>query len=616
MHRLIEDLPIGRKIAAVTGGLLALFAIALLGTLFMMSRAGDAYADASRAQAVVSAAESIPQEQLTQRSLQAEFFVHHDEALLEEFEASASRADAGRTAVTDAFGGDPVIAKAVATAASLDERHDSTVLDRIAPAIREGRIADARAAEDDAKGYIVGQMEQGTIVLKRVKEIAAAAEADARTAQNQARAFLIVFALIALGAGIALSLLLTRVVARPIVAIRARLDEIASGDGDLTQRVNDARKDEIGALGRAFNVFAAQVHDRLSALRGRVEEIADGDGDLTQRVNDDRDDAIGGLGRAFNRFVEQIQGTCRQVAESAEALAATARRMATVSAEADQGVEQIAATMDEVARGAGVQSAATQDVTAAVTAIADGTARAADAGREAAEAAGEADRSAADGAGRLGEVVSAMERIEATVGGAADAVEGLGARGEAIGQIVATISDIAAQTNLLALNAAIEAARAGEQGRGFAVVADEVRKLAEESHEAAGSIGGLIAEIQSETRQAVAAMEAGRGDIEGGTRTVTAASEAFSEIRTHVARVAGEVERVTVVAGELRESTARVGDEIAGVAAVSQENAAAAEQVAAASAQTGASVSEVGRAAADMTAAADELGALIGRFQV
>ena len=569
MQRFVEDLPIGRKIAAVTGGLLTLFAIALLGTLFMMSRASGAFADATHVQQLVAAAESIPQEQLTQRSLQAEFFVYHDEALLQEFTASAARADAGRTAVADAFGDDPVIAKAVAAAAAFDEKHDATVFDRIAPAIREGRIADARAAENEAKGYIVGQLDEGEIVLKRVKGIAAAAESNARAAQTQARIFLVVFALIALGAGVVLSLLLTRVVARPIVAIRARLDEIASGDGDLTQRVNDDRKDEIGALGRAFN-----------------------------------------------RFVEQIQGTCRQVAQSAEALAATARRMATMSAEADQGVEQIAATMDEVARGAGVQSAATQDVTAAVTAIADGTARAADAGREAAEAAGEADRSAADGADRLGEVVSAMERIEATVGGAAEAVGGLGARGEAIGQIVATISDIAAQTNLLALNAAIEAARAGEQGRGFAVVADEVRKLAEESHEAAGSIGGLIAEIQSETRQAVAAMEAGRGDIEGGTGTVAAATEAFSEIRTHVARVTGEVQRVTSVADQLGESTARVSDEIAGVAAVSQENAAAAEQVAAASAQTGASVNEVGRAAAEMTAAADELGALIGRFRV
>ncbi len=569
MSSFVENLPIGRKIAAVTGALLALFAIALLGTLIMMSRAGGAYADASHAHDVVSAAESIPREQLVQRSAQAEYFVYHDEALLKEFEASASRADAGRTTVTDAFGADPVIAKAIAAAAALDKKHDATVFDRIAPAVREGRLDEARAAENEAKGYIVDQMEQGQVVLKRVKEIAGAAEASARTAQNQARIFLIVFALVALGAGIALSLLLTRVVARPIVAIRARLEEIASGDGDLTQRVDD-----------------------------------------------DRNDEIGGLGRAFNRFVEQIQGTCRQVAESAESLAASARRMATVSAEADEGVGQIAATMDEVARGAGVQSAATQDVTAAVTAIADGTARAADAGREAATAAGEADRSASDGAERLGEVVSAMQRIEATVGGAAQAVEGLGARGEAIGQIVATISDIAAQTNLLALNAAIEAARAGEQGRGFAVVADEVRKLAEESHEAAGSIGSLIAEIQTETRQAVAAMEAGRGDIEGGARTVTAASEAFSEIRTHVARVAGEVERVTVVADELGESTARVSDEIAGVAAVSQENAAAAEEVAAASAQTGASVTEVGRAAAEMTEAADELGALIGRFRV
>jgi len=565
----VENLPIGRKIAGVTGALLGLFAIALIGTLAMMGRADGQFAEADRYQELVAAAQSIPEEQLTQRSLQAEFVVAGDEALLEDFEASAERADAGRTTIVAAFPGNEVIQEAITTAAALDEKHDATVFDVLAPAVASGDVKAARAAGEAAKGHVLGQIAQGRIVLAEVEAQADAAQSAANSALGQALIFLIVFSLLALGVGITLSFLLTRVVARPILAIKAWL-----------------------------------------------EEIADGDGDLTQRVDESRDDEFGRLGGAFNRFVSQIQDTCRQVVTATESLGATARRMAATSEHAGQGVGETAATMDEVARGAGVQSSSTQEATTAMVRIAEGTERAADAGRQAVAAAEEADRSAFEGAQTLAEVVAAMNRIEESVGGATSAVGGLGSRGEAVGQIVGTITDIAAQTNLLALNAAIEAARAGEQGRGFAVVADEVRKLAEESQEAAGSIAGLIAEIQAETRLAVETMEAGRADLEGGSQTVSAATRALEEIREHVAKVVGEVERVTVVADELSESTSQVGDQVSHVAAVSQENAAAAQEVAAASAETSASMEDVGRTAGDMGVATEELGRLIGRFKI
>ncbi len=195
-----------------------------------------------------------------------------------------------------------------------------------------------------------------------------------------------------------------------------------------------------------------------------------------------------------------------------------------------------------------------------------------------------------------------MGRIEHAVDGVAEVVGGLGVRSREIGQIVGTITQIADQTNLLALNAAIEAARAGEQGRGFAVVADEVRKLAEESQAAAGSIETIIRDIQRETERAVSAMDEGRREVGEGSAKVTAAGGAFEAIRQRVADVASEVSQVAAAAQQLEAGAVQVQDSIGAVAAVSEENAASAEELSA--------------SAAAVAAQARGLSELVGRFRV
>jgi len=180
-----------------------------------------------------------------------------------------------------------------------------------------------------------------------------------------------------------------------------------------------------------------------------------------------------------------------------------------------------------------------------------------------------ADAAAQSGAAVVRETLDAMDQIATKVKLSAEIVESLGQRGEQIGAIVATIEEIADQTNLLALNAAIEAARAGEQGRGFAVVADEVRRLAERTTEATGEIGEMIKAIQDETRVAVRSIEEGVKQVSIGSEKAAGSGEALQEILEQIAslnmqisQIATAAEQQTATTNEINNSVQRMTDEV------------------------------------------------------
>ena len=204
-----------------------------------------------------------------------------------------------------------------------------------------------------------------------------------------------------------------------------------------------------------------------------------------------------------------------------------------------------------------------------------------------------------------------MNTIADTAITSSDVVAKLGERSKEIGNIVEVISGISGQTNLLALNAAIEAARAGEHGHGFAVVAEEVRKLAEESQHASKQIGDLIHTIQEETEHAVAAMETGREEAEKGRENVTATGEEFSEIRAmidllqqHAVIIQKTMDDLTQRAAKIDDATGKIHDAASKVAAESQNVSAATEQQAAGMEEIAASSRGLSDMAHDLNAAA------------
>src|SRR5919198_5168288 len=201
----------------------------------------------------------------------------------------------------------------------------------------------------------------------------------------------------------------------------------------------------------------------------------------------------------------------------------------------------------------------------------------------------------------------AMRSVRDSADAVSETITQLAAKSKQIGGIVDTITGIAGQTNLLALNAAIEAARAGEQGRGFAVVADEVRKLAEESQHAAASIGTLIGEIQTATARTVEVVEAGAERSDQGAETVEQVRRAFDAIGESIDDVSARIEAIAASITAIAERATRVDQDMGEVAGVAEATSASSEQVSASAQQTSASTEEIAASAQQLAQTAAEL---------
>jgi len=321
----------------------------------------------------------------------------------------------------------------------------------------------------------------------------------------------------------------------------------------------------MGLMALLIGLFLALMLTRfivrpLRSAAERMEQIAHGDGDLTQSLPADGRNELADLGRAFNAFLEPLRELVRDLAEGAEQLAAASRQLSVTSEHTSEQVRQQQSATDQVAT-------AMNQMTATVEEVARNAAQAAQGARE-------ADREARDGAAIVTETVHAIQALAEAVEHAAGVVGQLSGDVASIGKVLDVIVAIAEQTNLLALNAAIEAARAGEQGRGFAVVADEVRTLASRTRDSTHEIQSTIERLQASARLAVEAMEQGRTRAQDSVQMANRAGASLSAITTAVGtisdmnnQIASAAEEQTAVAQEIDRNLIHVSqaeDQIAG----------------------------------------------------
>jgi methyl-accepting chemotaxis protein len=467
---------------------------------------------------------------------------------------------------------------------------------------------------------------------------------------------------IAIGSGILIAILFSRNITNSVKDLLYASRKIAVGEVDVQINVN--QKDEMGQLADAFRSMIEYIKD----LAGTAYQLSRNN--LSVEIQPKSGQDV--LGVAFQKMTTNLRTAITEISGNALLLNTASDQLSDASTQAGLATGQIAATIQQIALGTSQQAEASgkttssvSDLTHAIDGVAKGAQeqaisinRISEMTNQISEStqfvkkniemvtnqADEASKLSRDGSKQVEATIIGMQSIQDKVNQSANAVKEMGQRSEKIGIIVETIEDIASQTNLLALNAAIEAARAGEHGKGFAVVADEVRQLAERSSKATREIAELVKGIQQTIITAVAAMEESGSEVEKGVamagdagialdRILTASesvreqagevdiaavrmSEAANELVMSMDAVSAVVEENTAATEEMTAGFGQVSEAFENIASVSEENSASVEEVSASTEEMAAQVQQVVASVQEFARVSQNLAGLVTNFNL
>jgi methyl-accepting chemotaxis protein len=378
----------------------------------------------------------------------------------------------------------------------------------------------------------------------------------------------IITSILVLILGIVAALITSRSIVKPIKTVMVQMKRIASGNLN-NESIHTNSKDEIGQLIQATNGMNNSMRSIMLTISEVTSTVSSHSEELTQSANEVR-----------------------------------------------SGTEQISTTMEELASGSEAQANMTTDLSSMIKDYTEKIVQTTENTERVTKESNQVLVLADEGTDLMNSSMNQMENIDSIVQDSVKKVQGLDDQSREISKLVVVIQDIADQTNLLALNAAIEAARAGEHGRGFAVVADEVRKLAEQVGHSVSDISTIVGAIQNEINQVTNSLNNGYEQVEQGTEQIRLTNEKFSTIQHSISEAVDSIHFINTNMADIAASSQEMNSSIYEIAAISEESAAGIEQTSASSQQTSSAMEEVAGSANELSKLAEELNGLVRNFKL